>query len=288
MPVFFRTTGTMGGPSFFLKRRGGTVGTLRIPVTVAVVERPEGLLLIDTGWSRRACAFPDDEPGTAARLALGLDVKPEDNLSSQLLSLGLNPGDVRDVVATHLHTDHISGALDFPGADLHVSETEWGALDAGRLRGYDPALRTHPRVRQHALDGPAILGFSASRDLFGDGTVFLLDAQGHTRGSVAVAVQLDKGWLVHAGDAAMFAEDFRLSDDVPPSPYMRVMSWDQRHQRATWRHLREAEDHHGARVVVSHDPAQLEALPQTRETGWKTVWDARKSKRPNDRRKGGA
>lgn len=288
MPVFFRTTGTVGGPSFFLKRRGATLGTVRMPITVAVVERPDGLLLIDTGWSRRACAFPDDEPGPAARLALGLDVKPEDNLSSQLLSLGYNPGDVRDIVATHLHVDHVSGAMDFPHADLHVSDVEWKALGGGRLRGYDPALRAHPKARPHRIDGPAMLGFSSSLDLFGDGTVLLLDARGHTRGSVAVAVQLDKGWLVHAGDAAMFAEDFRLSDDVPPSPYMRLVAWDQRHQRATWHHLREAEDHHGARVVVSHDPDQLAALPQTREAGWKTVWDARRAKPRPDRRKGGA
>lgn len=271
MTVLFRTTGTLRGPAFFLKRGGGGLGAVRMPVTVAVIERPDGLVLVDTGWSRRACAWPDVDPGRAAKLFLGLDVKPEDALASQLLSLGYAPGDVRHIVATHLHLDHVSGAVDFPSATVHCAEAEWEALRAGR-RGYDARALELPRVERHTPRGAAALGFPASHDLFGDGTVLLLDASGHTAGSLAVGVKLQAGWALHAGDAAMFAEDFRMDDAAPASLYMRAMNWDLAAQRASYGRLREAEGGHGASVVPSHDLGVYESLPHTREDAWKGAW----------------
>src|SRR5579884_2929383 len=115
MTVFFRSTGTVAGPAFVLRRHGvakGGLARLRLPVTVAVVERPDGVVLIDTGWSRRTCAWPEEDPGRATALVLGMAVKPEDALASQLIGCGLAPEDVRHVVATHLHIDHVGGAVD--------------------------------------------------------------------------------------------------------------------------------------------------------------------------------
>ena len=279
MTVFFRTTGSVAGPEFFLRRGGGGLRSLRMPVTVAILERPDGLVLIDVGWSRYTCAWPERDPGYAAKLFLGLDVKPEDAIASQLLSLGYTPGDVKHIIATHLHVDHVGGAVDFPNATLHCSAAEWDVLAAGR-RGYDPRTRALPRVERHGVYGPAALGFAASDDLFGDGTVMLLDARGHTRGSTAVAVKLQEGWCVHTGDAAMFAEDFRMADDAPPSLYMRAMNWDIAHQRETFRHIRAAEQEHGAKVVPSHDQGVYEALPHTREDAWKGHWVRAKAPQP--------
>lgn len=280
MPVFFRTTGTVGGPEFFVRRSSRGLRAVRMPVTIAVIERPEGLTLIDAGWSRRTCAWPDEEIGTVARMGLGLHVKPEDAIASQLISLGYAPGDVRHVIATHLHRDHVGGVADLPSATVHFAEREWSAAkEAPAWRGFDLASLSGRELRHHELDGPPELGFSSSKDVFGDGTVLLLDARGHTRGSTAVAVKLDEGWMIHSGDAAMFAEDYRMGDEVAPSLYMRAMSWDIGHQRATWHHLRDAEAQHAARVVPSHDPARFDEVPHTREEGWTTAWDKKKGKK---------
>jgi glyoxylase-like metal-dependent hydrolase (beta-lactamase superfamily II) len=285
MTVFFRTTGTLRGPEFFLRQRRRGRGFVRLPVTVAIIERPDGVTLIDTGWSRRTCAFPGEVPGRLSALALGLDVHPEDALASQLLGVGIAPGDVQHVVATHLHMDHIGGIVDFPNATLHTGQAEWACVGYGRLRGYDPTLRAlAERTCIHTLAGPPALGFPASHDVSGDGSLLLLDASGHTRGSVAVAVRLEDGWLVHAGDAAMFTEDYRTAGDPRPSLYARVMAQDLGAQTTSWRSLYSAEHAHGARVVPSHDLAVFDTLPHTRDDGWKTVWD-HKPKAPQAERK---
>ncbi len=285
MTVFFRTTGTVAGPEFFLRRRGGGLKRVRLPVTVALIERPDGLVLVDTGWSRRTCAFPQDDPGRATALFLGLEVHAEDAMASQVIGAGYSPDDVKHIVATHLHTDHVGGVVDFPRATLHATRTEWDALGGGRLRGYDTRLRDlSPRTKLHDLTGEPALGFGASHDLFGDGTVLLLDAGGHTAGSVAVAVRLEQGWFIHAGDAAMFREDYRDEMAGGRSLYARVNTRDPVRQRTSWRALHEAERVHEARVVPSHDPAVFETLPHTREDGWKTAWD-KKPGRPQQEKK---
>lgn len=276
MTVLFRTTGTMGGPEFFVRPSSRSLRAVRIPVIVAVVERPDGLVLIDTGWSRRACAFPHDDPGLAHAALLGLSVKPEDALASQLISLGYAPGDVRHVVATHLHSDHIGGVVDFERATVHVNDRELDATARGLRGGYTPEVRSLPRLSSYALDPVPALGFPFSRDLFGDGTVLALDGRGHTAGSVVIAIKLQDGWLLHAGDAAQYVGEYRADEGAPPSLYARVMSWDLAEQRRTYGLLRGAESTHEARVVVSHDPDLLDALPTTKEAAWPCAWDRRK------------
>lgn len=277
MTVFFRTTGTMGGPEFFVRPSSRSLRDVRIPVIVAVIERPDGLVLIDTGWSRRSCAFPHDDPGLAHSVLLGLSVKPEDALASQLISQGYSPGDVRHVVATHLHADHVGGVVDFERATVHVHDREIHASERGLRGGYTPSVRSLPRVSPYTLDGPAALGFPFSKDLFGDGTVLLLDGRGHTAGSVVVAVKLQEGWALHAGDAAQYVGEYRADETAPPSPYARTMSWNLSEQRRTYGLLRHAETALDARVVVSHDPNLLDALPTTKETSWPCAWDKRKA-----------
>lgn len=280
MSVFFRTTGTVSGPEFFLRPGSRSLRSVQMPVTVAIVERPDGLVLIDTGWSRRTCAFPDDDPGLAQRLLLGLSVKPEDALASQLISLGYAPSDVRHVIATHLHSDHVGGAVDFDRAQFHVASREWDAAASGLLGGYSVPRDRFARVERHDLDGPPALGFPFSKDLFGDGTVLLLDGRGHTAGSTAVAVKLQDGWMLHAGDAAQRTAEYRADDAAPSSLYTRFMSWNLAEQRRTYGLLRGAESTENARVVVSHDAELLATLPTTKETGWAAAWDKRKGNAP--------
>ncbi len=273
MSVLFRTSGTMQAPAFVLRRGGGGLGAVRMPATIAVVERPDGLVLVDAGWSRSQCAWPERDPGRAKTLFLGLDVKPEDAIASQLLSLGYSPGDVKHIVATHLHIDHIGGAADFPKATVHCAETEWAAAWRRGRPSYDPRALDLPTVQRWSFTGPAALGFGASHDLFGDGTVLLLDARGHTEGSTAVAVKLaGEGWMVHAGDAAMFADDVRDDASKPPSLYMRALSWSIPAQRETYARLDAAEREHGARLVPAHDWDVYNALPHTREEAWPCAW----------------
>ena len=52
------------------------------------------------------------------------------------------------------------------------------------------------------LDGPPVLTFTRSHDLFGDGSVVMVDLAGHTPGSIGLLLHTVDGWVLLAGDAA--------------------------------------------------------------------------------------
>ena len=105
---------------------------------------------------------------------------------------------------THAHWDHVSGLLDMPDLPVHLHRVEKDWISSGPVApvgGVRDSLRDRP-VIEYDLDGPPVLTFTRSRDLFGDNSVILVDLAGHTPGSVGVLAHTTRGWILIAGDAA--------------------------------------------------------------------------------------
>src|SRR5919198_6351501 len=122
-----------------------------LPVNVFVVDHPQGLCLFDTGQSARA-AEPRYFPwwGPFFRLSR-FELDAAEEAAPQVERLGFEPAQVRWVVLSHLHTDHVGGLAPFAAAEVLVSRTEWDRAQglAGRLRGYVPQhwpARVFPRL----------------------------------------------------------------------------------------------------------------------------------------------
>jgi glyoxylase-like metal-dependent hydrolase (beta-lactamase superfamily II) len=85
-----------------------------LPIYAFAIEHPEGVIVVDTGEDTRASQrsyFARWHPGLRAFREW---VEPEQEIGPQLERLGIQPGDVRWVVLTHLHTDHAGGLHHFP------------------------------------------------------------------------------------------------------------------------------------------------------------------------------
>jgi glyoxylase-like metal-dependent hydrolase (beta-lactamase superfamily II) len=155
-----------------------------LPVYAYVVEHPGGLCLFDTGQTARAA-----EPGYLPRwhpfLRLArFELDPEDEAAAQV-----DPLDVRWVVLSHLHTDHVGGLAPFVTAEVLVSRVEWDRARgvAGRFRGYIP--QHWPEGLEPTLvdygdppNGP----FPGCFDVAGDGELLLIPTPGHTPGHMAL------------------------------------------------------------------------------------------------------
>lgn len=228
-----------------------------------LVEAPDGLVLVDTGYGTGDIADP--KRLGPARLPLNARLDPEQTALARVRALGHDPADVRHIVATHLDLDHAGGLGDFPNAAVHVHTTELAAARApkreAKLR-YRTAQWAHgPRWAAHdAVAGEPWFGFPRVRLLEGIGVeIAMIPLHGHTAGHTGVAVATGDGWLLHAGDAyldhAEIATPPRRSRAL--TVYHRINSVDEKLRRSNVERLVELAREPGVDVFCAHDPVEL-------------------------------
>jgi len=167
---------------------GGSFRDQREFVSTAVLIRhPKGDLLIDAGFGADAEAHIASLP-SFRRAAHDLG----ETARAQLTAAGHDPDTLLGVLLTHSHWDHVSG-LDSLDVPVWVTAAEKHYAAHAKDDAVFESVSRHHVVREYAFDGPAYLGFPASFDFYGDGSVVIVPAAGHTTGSVIVFVTLPTG-----------------------------------------------------------------------------------------------
>ena len=240
----------------------------RLVAHCLLIEGESGLTLVDTGFGTADVADPA-RLGRGFVAALGAALDPAETAYAQVQALGHRPGDVTDIVLTHLDLDHAGGIGDFPGARVHVLADELAAARHRRHakeRGrYVPAQWAHgPRWVEHGtLGGDDWFGFR-SVPLVGE-DVRLVPLRGHTRGHCGVAVRRPSGgWFLHAGDAYFWSGELTRPPTCPAGLrlFQSLVQTDAGARRASQERLRELHARHGHEVTVfsAHDAGELAAL----------------------------
>ena len=184
------------------------VRDITIPVSMWVIDHPKGLVVFDTGnnnaisdgkckshWAAGNCDF------------LKPSQKREDAIDSQLKKLGYSTDQVKAVITSHSHLDHIGNIKMFPKA-VHVMQKKelYQAWWPEKFqRGGDVFVMAD-------FDGPArdfnYLELEGDYDLFGDSSVTILSTPGHTLGHQSVRIKLASGkTIVLAQDAVWMKEN---------------------------------------------------------------------------------
>lgn len=245
----------------------------RFPAGVTLVHHPlRGLVLVDTGYSRTLVDAFRRWPALPYGALLPVTLPPGRALVEQLAARGIQPREVADIIVTHLHPDHLGGAVDFPRARVRMAPAEvarvnrWRGRGLGAVRhGIVPAILPGPE-RLRALtwaDAPRGLApFTRACDVFGDQSLWAVPAPGHTPGSLALVARTGadadltgdgSGLVLLAGDLAWTRRSLREGRALD-APAARLVTHDRGAARATlegWRAWLAA--HPGAEVVVSHE-----------------------------------
>jgi glyoxylase-like metal-dependent hydrolase (beta-lactamase superfamily II) len=224
------------------------------PVVAFLVEHPSvGPILIDTGFHPSVAVEPKGAMGRFGGL-LFKDVRMDSRqaVPDQLRERGIEPGDVKVVVMTHLHSDHASGVGVFPDPTFVVSKQEWEAASNGsELRGYIKRQFDHAfDWRTVDFDAPGIDSFATfgrGVDLFGDGSVRMVFTPGHTAGHCAVILRLRDREALIAGDAIYTMRTLRES----ALPYL--MDDEHRFRRSLKEIQLYAKETPDALIVPGHD-----------------------------------
>jgi glyoxylase-like metal-dependent hydrolase (beta-lactamase superfamily II) len=245
---------------------GGLLADARLVCHCLLIEGAEGLVLVDTGFGLADTRNPRQ---------LGLEftsiVRPRaqqaETAISQVRELGFEPGDVRDIVTTHLDLDHSGGLPDFPDANVHLFGRELdAALNPGwRERTRYPAVHwAHgPRWVRYLSDGDEWYGFESVRILPGsDAEVLLIPLVGHTLGHTGVAIKRGDRWLLHCGDAYFHRGEVQTPAHCPPAlgAFQVLNQVDGPARRANRERLRELAQRHGdgVELICSHDPSTFD------------------------------
>ncbi len=200
-----------GFPAIFASR----TWTEWLPISAWVIEHPEGVIVVDTGETARINepGYTDCDPVTNLIYSglLRFALSREDEIGAQLPLLGISPSDVRWVVQTHLHGDHVGGLAAFPRAEFLLSEADYRNPIGGLTCRY-PA-NFNPTLVDHVTPTP-LTGFPNGYALTQAGDVWIIPTPGHTAGHQSVVLLSGDKAYCFAGDAS-FSQAQVMGERVP-------------------------------------------------------------------------
>lgn len=226
----------------------GIAGTM--PVTCFLIRHPQGDLVWDAGLPDELHTKPD--PDAAELKGIARQFVPV-TLESQLNSLGVPVSDVEYFSISHSHFDHVGNANLFSGSTAILSREEYEHM-------FSDESRQRPDFsRYNQLESDSVKLFSGSHDVFGDGSVEILEMPGHTPGHSVLKVDLiNTGTVLLTGDLYHFEQsrERRITPSFNTDIPMTLESMDR------FEALAKKER---ARVFISHSVVARNWLPRPPE-----------------------
>lgn len=174
--------------------------TVRMPVMCYLIDTGSGWILYDTG------CHPEAANGHwySHHLSVFYPVcREEERLENQLAKLGLKPEDIRTIVLSHLHLDHMGNIHLFRHADIYVPEADF--LYGQTLVRLQSDVKTHSGYIKAELDVPVKQYHLVREDCQLVPGVELVNLPGHTPGLLGLVVHLDGGTVILPQDC-LYAE----------------------------------------------------------------------------------
>jgi N-acyl homoserine lactone hydrolase len=213
---------------------------LKIQLTFScyLVKHGNDYLVWDTG---NPAANPDKPLPTA----------PKASLVEQLAQLNLTPARINYVGISHYHGDHVGQVASFPQATLLIGKGDWDVLTDAKPNGAaNPA-----NFANWISGGGKVEPVSGDKDVFGDGSVIMLNTPGHTPGHHSLLVKLKGlGNVLVTGDLAHFRENYD-SNGVPTFNTSRAETL------ASLDRFKQLAANLKATVIIQHDARDIDKLP---------------------------
>jgi len=174
--------------------------------------------------------------------------------SEGLALLGIDARQVKEVILTHLHYDHVGTFQDFPAARFHLQDDEMQYATGRHMRharfghGYEVEdvigmVRLVYKDRVSFHKGDAVIAPNISLHRIG----------GHTHGLQCVRVMTGRGWLVLASDASHYYEHMETNRCFPTSFHLGEMV----EGYSILNSLAESPRH----IIPGHDPLVMTRYP---------------------------
>ena len=177
-------------------------------VACFLVAHPKGTLMWDTG------AVPDRnfKPGGGpATLRYATVRRP---LETELKEVGYSPADITYLAISHFHWDHVGNSNLFARSTWLVRKEERDVMFSD-----PPSTRTEPANFSELKNAKTMFITTNDYDIFGDGSVVIKAAPGHSPGHQVLFLKLKQtGPVVLSGDLYHYPEERKLHK-IPTSEF---------------------------------------------------------------------
>ncbi|NHF60324.1 N-acyl homoserine lactonase family protein [Flavobacteriaceae bacterium TP-CH-4] len=211
-----------------------------------VIEHPQGILMWDAGLPESLVGMQEpytDESGA-------FTVSRKDSVINQLKQIGMTPDDFKYISLSHTHFDHSGHANVFKNATWLVQEAEYDFITSKETR------ESNADLYNAIKDLKKIKKIKGDHDVFGDGTVVLKYAPGHTPGHQVLYLNLaDHGPMLLAGDLYHFSEN-REFRRIP------IFNYDVKQTRASMDAFEAFAEEKRAKVYLQHSIEDFEKMPK--------------------------
>jgi len=212
-----------------------------------LIRHARGWMLWDTGNADRLAAMPNGM--TVAGGAITAYMKKP--LAESLKEIGVTPADIKHFAMSHAHGDHSGNANLFTAATLYVQRAEYDAMFGPEPQKYGFIPANFEKLRGN----PAMI-IDGDFDVFGDGSVTLKAAPGHTPGHQVLVVRLPKtGPVMLSGDMVHLTHSWNFR--VAPS-----FNFDVARSMATIDAMKAYAQQTGAQLWINHDMEQGAKIPK--------------------------
>lgn len=213
-----------------------------------LIRHPKGDLLWDTGLPDALNAVPDGVTNGAFHISV------PNTLSGQLTALGVTNESLDFLSISHSHFDHSGNAGTYAAATFIVNEAELAHMFRDEARA---DAQTFPAFS--ALEASEKITFAGEHDVFGDGSVTIIDTSGHTPGHTVLKLELtNTGTVLLSGDLYHLNRSRELRT-VP------VFNTDEAETLRSMDKFEALAKETNARVIIQHSAQDFEALPKPPE-----------------------
>jgi N-acyl homoserine lactone hydrolase len=175
---------------------------------------------------------------------------PKTSIVDLLARLNVMPGQVKYVGISHYHGDHTGQAGTLPQATLLIGKGDWDVITDPKT-----AAATSAPLANWIGGGGKVEPQAGDKDVFGDGSVIMLNMPGHTPGHHSLLVRLkETGPVLITGDLAHFHENYD-GNGVP------TFNTDRAASLASIERFKAIAKNLKATVIIQHDARDVGKLP---------------------------
>ncbi len=181
-------------------KKDGQWKSIKFPALFALIKHPNlGYILFDTGYSTEFYKLTKKFPYNIYGKITPVYVDDWDSSLSQLQQYGVEAKDIKYIIISHFHADHIGGVKLFPYSTFIYSKEEYHYLKNKRglaavKNGFIPELLPYDFEERsmyiedfETIDNPVKDSiFKKGYDLFGDGKIAAIHLSGHTKGQYGI------------------------------------------------------------------------------------------------------